>query len=89
MKLSIITPENKIYEDVIKRFIFTAIDGEIEIQDKHCDLITVIDNCQATIFQEHSKKEINLSGGLCKVKNNELYILTTKAEFLNNIKANS
>ncbi len=82
MKLLIYTQEKMEFDYMISNFIFTAADGEVEIQPKHTSLMTEIDLCIAEIgIKGGNPKKIIITGGLCKVKDNVVKVLARTVEF--------
>ncbi|MGD9581242.1 MAG: ATP synthase F1 subunit epsilon [Vampirovibrionia bacterium] len=86
MRFTIITPEKTILDTETNGVFVRAIDGELGILPNHIPLMTALDIGVATyIKQDGTKDYVSVLGGIFKVENNEVTILTKAAELSEDI----
>jgi F-type H+-transporting ATPase subunit epsilon len=76
MRLEIITPDKKLFEDDVKSVILPGIDGSFGILDNHAPLISALKKGEVKATDNnstHHKFEIN--GGVVEVLNNKVIVL--------------
>lgn len=86
MRFTIITPEKIILDTETKGVFVRAIDGELGVLENHIPLMTALDIGVATYIKENDTKDfVSVLGGIFKVENNEVTILTKAAELSEDI----
>ena len=77
MELTIKNIENNIYQGKVSSINFLGTNGEFQVLENHCDLISVLRLSDIFFVEEDDqKKKVNLKfGGLVKVTNNKVVVL--------------
>jgi len=85
-KLSIVSPEKVLYEDMVESLIVPGSAGYLGILSNHAPLITSLKAGKVEIRDAHKKGRIAaLSGGFLEVSNNTATILADAVEFAEEI----
>lgn len=88
MRLKILTPEKIILDTEIKGIFVRAVDGELGVLPGHIPMITALAIAPAHFITEDGEVEyITLISGTFKVENDEVTILTPRAELGEDIDA--
>lgn len=89
IKLTILTPERKIFSGEVKELSTENEFGRLEILPKHVAMITTL-NPTVTSFTTMEDKKLKLftSTGVLKIENNELNLLVETAEWPEEIDIN-
>ena len=86
MRFKIITPEKIVLDTETKGVFVKAIDGEIGVLPGHIPLMTPLDIGTAHYVDANDNTEyISVMGGIFKVENDEVTILTQAAELSEDI----
>jgi F-type H+-transporting ATPase subunit epsilon len=81
MRLKIITPDKIILDIETKGVFVRAIDGELGVLPGHIPLMTALDIGTASFITSDDNREyVSIIGGIFKVENDEVSILTENAE---------
>ncbi len=77
MKLSIITPEETLFEGEATAVQMPGLDGLFEVLDRHAPMIAALKKGVVTIKQSgnETKKTVNIPNGIVEVKNNVVTVL--------------
>ncbi|MFC2112342.1 ATP synthase F1 subunit epsilon [Bacteroidota bacterium] len=76
MNLQIITPNEKVFEGVVKLVQVPGSKGSFQILKNHAPIISTLDNGQVKIIDSEGKtSHFPIGGGVIEVKNNEIIIL--------------
>jgi F-type H+-transporting ATPase subunit epsilon len=79
MNLELITPEKKIFSGEATAVNMPAIDGMVEVLDRHAPMIAALKQGQIKISSKTGNKIIEISGGFAEVLNNNVVILAETA----------
>ncbi len=80
MHLELITPEKKINSDEAISVNMPAIDGMVEVLDRHAPMIAALKKGRVRISQKNATdKLIDITGGFAEVLNNQVVILAESA----------
>lgn len=86
MRFTIITPEKIILDTETKGVFVKAIDGELGVLTNHIPLMTALDIGVATYLKDDGSRDyVSIIGGIFKVENNDVTILTKAAELSEDI----
>jgi F-type H+-transporting ATPase subunit epsilon len=78
MELTIKNIESNIYQGKVSSINFFGTNGEFQILENHCDLISVLRSRDVSFIEENDQKKnkVNLKfGGLVKITNNKVVVL--------------
>lgn len=81
--VDVLTPYAVVAKEVpCESLIIPTVRGQINVLPEHTHLITELDNGHMTIFggADDPTRSFNLTGGICKVLQNKVTILTTAGE---------
>mgnify|MGYP003589455219 FL=1 len=82
MQLDILTPEKKIFSDVVYGVQLPGIDGSFEVLDKHAPLIAALGKGTMKILKDKQTNEVyTIEGGFVEVLDNKVSVLVEGAEF--------
>ncbi len=76
MKLSIVSPEDTLYEGEVKSVKMQGIDGKFQVLNNHAPLISAL--CKGEIkIEEESGNQVSftINSGLVELAKNEIHIL--------------
>jgi F-type H+-transporting ATPase subunit epsilon len=80
MKLNIVTPEKKIFEDEVDSVSLPTLQGEITILPHHVPLMTQIKPGELTIRHKDKSEHLVTGGGFVEITGNRVSVLTDLAE---------
>ena len=81
MQLDILTPEKKIFSDVVYGVQLPGIDGSFEVLDKHAPLIAALGKGTMKILKDKQTNEVyTIEGGFVEVLDNKVSVLVEGAE---------
>jgi F-type H+-transporting ATPase subunit epsilon len=76
MRLEIITPDKKLFEDDVKSVILPGIDGSFGILDKHAPMISALKKGLVKATDTNSAQhQFEINGGVVEVLNNKVIVL--------------
>ncbi len=76
MKLSIVSPEETLYEGEVKSVKMQGIDGKFQVLDNHAPLISALDKGEIKIEEvSGEQKTFEINSGLVELSKNEIQIL--------------
>jgi F-type H+-transporting ATPase subunit epsilon len=76
MRLEIITPDKKLFEDDVKSVILPGIDGSFGILDKHAPMISALKKGEIEATDNNSTRhKFEINGGVVEVLNNKVIVL--------------
>jgi F-type H+-transporting ATPase subunit epsilon len=77
MKLSIVSPEETLYEGEVKSVKMQGIDGKFQVLNDHAPLISALSKGEIKIIEEESGEEkvFAINSGLVELAKNEIHIL--------------
>ncbi len=75
MKLEILTPDKKIFDDVVNSVTVPGKQGSFEILKNHAPIISTLDDGKVIIRTSQSETSLNISGGVVEVINDSIIIL--------------
>ncbi len=78
MTVDLITPEKKIYSGETDLVNMPAIDGMVEVLDRHAPMIAALKKGRVKIGSKNGKY-IDITGGFAEVLNNKVVILAESA----------
>ena len=76
MKLSIVSPEETLYEGEVKSVKMQGIDGKFQVLNDHAPLISALDKGDIVIEEiSGEQKSFAINSGLVELAKNEIHIL--------------
>lgn len=82
--LQMITPEQIIYQQRVKKLVVTTLDGEVTVLAHHTPLVAAIKPGEVSITEMHGQSEkgrtIAVSEGVMEIRDNNVSLLVQKAE---------
>lgn len=76
MKLSIVSPEETLYEGEVKSVKMQGIDGKFQVLNDHAPLISALSKGDIVIEEvSGEKKSFAINSGLVELAKNEIHIL--------------
>ena len=77
MKLSIVSPEETLYEGEVKSVKMQGIDGKFQVLNDHAPLISALSKGEIKIIEEETGEEkvFAINSGLVELAKNEIHIL--------------
>lgn len=79
MNVELITPEKSIYSGEASSVNMPAIDGMVEVLDRHAPMIAALKKGRVKIKSKAGDKLIDITGGFAEVLNNKVIILAESA----------
>ncbi len=79
LKVSVISPENVMFEGEVSSVVAPAFDGEIGILEGHAPLMTLLGTGALRLDGAGAGKQFNIEGGFMQVVDNNVRIVTEKA----------
>lgn len=83
--LEIVTPERRVYAEVVDMVIVKGSEGEMGILANHVPLVTPLRIAPITIKKDRTEQVIAVSGGFVEVRKDKVVILAESAELPQNI----
>ncbi|MBQ8719449.1 MAG: ATP synthase F1 subunit epsilon [Clostridia bacterium] len=83
--LSIVTPDNLVFEGEAEGLIVKTREGDVEILAGHCDLIAAVGTGRAVVKADGTRRTASCSGGLLTVAGGKVSLLPTTFEFKEDI----
>ena len=81
MKLSIVSPEETLYEGEVKSVKMQGIDGKFQVLNNHAPLISALGKGDIVIEEiSGEEKSFAINSGLFELAKNEIHILATYVE---------
>jgi F-type H+-transporting ATPase subunit epsilon len=80
INFKIITPERIVLEDQVDKVVATAVDGEFCVLPGHEPLVTALAIDIVRFHDGNEERTASIIGGICEVQNNEVTILSDRAE---------
>ena len=80
MKVSVISPESVLFEGEVSSVVAPAFDGEVGILEGHAPMMTLLGKGSLRLDGASSGKQFNIEGGFLQVVENNVRIVTEKAE---------
>ena len=78
---SVVTPEAKAFDGEVSYVVLPAHDGQIGFAVNRAPILTQIGDGQLTLtLADGSKQELHIRGGFAQMKDNQLTVLTDKAD---------
>jgi F-type H+-transporting ATPase subunit epsilon len=78
--LSVITPEQTVFEGEAESISVPSLDGEITILENHAPIIALLSSGEMAVSQQKQKRHMAVHGGIVQVLSNTVRILTDAAE---------
>jgi F-type H+-transporting ATPase subunit epsilon len=76
MRLEIITPDKRLFDDDVKSVILPGIDGSFGILDKHAPMISALKKGQIKATDTNAAHhQFDINGGVVEVLNNKVIVL--------------
>ncbi|MBO7277407.1 MAG: ATP synthase F1 subunit epsilon [Bacteroidales bacterium] len=76
MKLSIVSPEDTLYEGEVKSVKMQGIDGKFQVLNNHSPLISALSKGEIKIEEESGNQiSFTINSGLVELAKNEIHIL--------------
>lgn len=76
MKLSIVSPEDTLYEGEVKSVKMQGIDGKFQVLNNHAPLISALSKGEIKIEEESGEQiSFTINSGLVELAKNEIHIL--------------
>lgn len=76
MRLSIVSPEETLYEGEVKSVKMQGIDGKFQVLNNHAPLISALSKGEIKIEEESGEqKTFEINSGLVELSKNEIQIL--------------
>jgi F-type H+-transporting ATPase subunit epsilon len=76
MKLSIVSPEDTLYEGEVKSVKMQGIDGKFQVLNNHAPLISALSKGEIKIEEESGNQiSFTINSGLVELAKNEIHIL--------------
>jgi F-type H+-transporting ATPase subunit epsilon len=82
VKLSILTPERKIYEGDVYGVLLPGVSGYFELLDNHAAIVSALGNGNMKVLIDKSGKDIesySITGGFVEMSNNTTMVLVEDA----------
>lgn len=80
LTLAVITPEQTAFEGVVESVTVPSLEGTVTVLPNHEPLITLLASGEMSVIQEGKRSHMAVHGGVAKVSNNTMQILTDAAE---------
>ncbi len=80
MNFKVITPDKILINEDVDAIYSKAIDGDIGILPNHIDYMTALDIGVTTYEKDNTSENISIIGGILQINNNNVTILSDKAE---------
>lgn len=80
IKLEIVTPEKKVYDETVDSVTVPTATGEVGILPNHAPLISALKSGILTVANKGANEKMVVSGGFVEVSANKVSVLTDVAE---------
>ena len=80
LKLEIVTPEKKVFDETVDTVTIPTGTGEIGIMPNHAPLISTIRPGVLTYSKDRQTEKLAVAGGFVEVSNNKISVLADSAE---------
>jgi F-type H+-transporting ATPase subunit epsilon len=83
LKLSILTPEHKIYDGNVYGILLPGVSGYFELLDNHAAIVSALASGTMKVLIDKAGKEIEsykISGGFVEMSQNKTMVLVENAE---------
>lgn len=80
MRLEVVTPERKVYEQDVNMIVVKGVGGELGILPHHIPLVTPLKIAPVKVKQGNSDTYIAVHGGFMEVRKDKVVILAEAAE---------
>ncbi|TCS83402.1 F0F1 ATP synthase subunit epsilon [Tepidibacillus fermentans] len=88
IRLEIVTPERKVYDDDVNMVIVRGVEGELGILPKHAPFVTPLVISAMRIKKGKEEQIVAISGGFLEVSQNKVVVLAEAAELPEEIDVN-
>ena len=79
LKVSVISPENVLFEGTVDSVVAPAFDGEIGILQGHAPLMTLLGKGELRLGDLGTGRRFHVEGGFLQVADDEVRVVTEKA----------
>ena len=79
LTLEIVTPEARVYSDVIDSVVIPTVEGEVGILPGHIPLLTQVDNGELRVSKGNTTEWLAVGGGFAQVSGDKVSILAERA----------
>jgi F-type H+-transporting ATPase subunit epsilon len=80
LRLEIVTPERKVFEEDIDMVVVEGVEGQLGILPNHIPLLTALKIGPLRVKKDGKEEEIAVGGGFMEVTKNKVIILAETAE---------
>jgi len=85
LKLIIMTPERRVYVEVVDMVIVPGIEGQIGILPHHTPLLTALTHGELRVKRGDEEESFAISGGYMEVQRDRVTVLANTAEYVEEI----
>jgi F-type H+-transporting ATPase subunit epsilon len=79
LKLEIVTPEGRAYQDEVDMVVLPGVDGELGVYPAHVPLMTQLAPGELRIFKDGQQKELVVGSGFVEITQTQVSVLTDSA----------
>lgn len=79
LTLEIVTPEAKVYSDVIDSVVIPTVQGEIGVLPGHIPLLTQVENGELRVTKGAVTQHLAVSGGFAQIEGDSVRVLAENA----------
>jgi F-type H+-transporting ATPase subunit epsilon len=79
LKLEIVTPEGRAYQDEVDMVVLPGVDGELGVYPAHVPLMTQLAPGELRIFKDGQQKELVIGSGFVEITQTQVAVLTDSA----------
>lgn len=79
LTLEIVTPEAKVYSDIIDTVVIPTVEGEIGILPGHIPLLTQVDSGELRVTKGTTTEWLAVSGGFAQIEGDRVRVLAENA----------
>jgi F-type H+-transporting ATPase subunit epsilon len=79
LKLEIVTPEGRAYQDEVDMVVLPGVDGELGVYPAHVPLMTQLAPGELRIFKDDQQKELVVGSGFVEITQTRVSVLTDSA----------
>jgi F-type H+-transporting ATPase subunit epsilon len=79
LKLEIVTPEGRAYQDEVDMVVLPGVDGELGVYPAHVPLMTQLAPGELRIFKDGQQKELVVGSGFVEITQTRVSVLTDSA----------
>ncbi len=80
LRLSVLTPEQQVYDSQVASVSLPSLDGELTILPGHEPLVALLASGEVTVREGAANRQLAVHGGVVTVSQREVSILTDAAE---------